>query len=225
MVNVYLSPRWFLGWDIALEILFAIILLGISLFAFRIYRKTYQQSIRLFGISFALMSFAYVVQSIFNFIMISGRDSSLPRGFFFRSVSAVNEIAFFIHIVLMTLGLIILGYIVCKKKRILYPIIAFIISMFLMFINPFFMFYFISSVLVSFLVIYFFKNYIKKRDMNALIITLAFLFMLFAKMIFLFSVRIKFYYFVGHMLLLVSYLLILYNFYRIKCQRKGKGLR
>ncbi len=225
MVNVYLSPRWFSGYDIVLEIIFALILLSISLFAFRIYNKTYQRSIKIFGISFSLMSLSYFIQSIFNLVMLSKADTNLPRGFYLRSIALINEYALIAHIILMTLGLITLSYMAMKKRNMIIPLFLSLISyliIFLLPLNTLLLFYLLSSLYLIYLEAHFIRNYIRFKDMNSLMITVAFLSILTANIVFIFSLYHKIFYFFGHLFLLLSFLLILLNFYIIRKNVKEK---
>jgi hypothetical protein len=225
MVNFYLSPKWFSGYDIILELVFAIILLTISIFAFNIYKKTKKDSVKILGISFSLMSLSYFIQSIFNLLMILQINSSLPRGINLKLISSINQLALNSHILFMTLGLILLSYMTLKtKNRKIFIYLAIIITFSILLIttNRLFVFYILSSIFLLYIQIHFIRNYLKFKNLNALLILLAFLFLFLSNIIFTFSLYRKIFYFWAHIALLISYLLILLNFYTIRKNVKKK---
>ena len=68
MAGLYIIPEWFLGYDIALNLLFGIITLIVSLYAFKIYRLSSLKQSKLFGISFSFISISYFVQYYLKFM-------------------------------------------------------------------------------------------------------------------------------------------------------------
>jgi len=81
--------------------------------------------------------------------------------------------------------------------------------------NHLIMFYVLSSAVIIYLIGHFMSNYLNCHKKNALLIAIAFLFLLVSQVHFLFSMdHIKFYV-MGHVFELLAYLMILFNFYRI----------
>src|SRR3989344_7613445 len=71
MTQIYLVPRWFQGYDVTFEIVFALITLAVSLFSFKIYKLSQQKESKYFGISFLLISLSYFVWAFLNLRLVS----------------------------------------------------------------------------------------------------------------------------------------------------------
>ena len=217
MVLVKLSPLWFYGYGVGLELGFAFISLIVALFAFRVYRRTSQRYVKLFGISFLLISISYFVQSIFNFLIIKKLNEPISRMMKLYSVVTFDNLGMITHIIFMTLGLAILAYITFKEKKyrllwllIVSPLLAIFFSR-----NMLYIFYLFASIYLIFIEWHFITNYIKNKKTTTLLIAIAFLLLLFGNFHFLFGVNHQLFYVLGHIFELVAYLLILTNFYLV----------
>ena len=217
MSFVNFSPPWFLGYGILLELLFFIIALTISIFAFKVYKKTYQKRLLLFSSGFFLISLAYLVQSLFNYLALSKLNEDICYLINIQSVAFFNFMGIIAHIFFMVLGLSVLTYLTLKvdKKRIFFllislPAIGLVLSKNI--ISIFFMY---SSLFLFFLAYHFIKNYIKKKDNKSLLVASAFSLMLIANINLIFLSNNPIFYTFGHFLNLFAYLLIIWNFYLV----------
>jgi hypothetical protein len=217
MSFVNFSPPWFLGFDILLELLFFIITLIISVFAFKVYKKTYQKSILLFATGFFLISLSYLIQSLFNFFALSKLNENICVVINIRSVLFFNFMGIIAHIIFMILGLSLLTYMTLKieKKRsflliLLLPTLGLIFSKDL--VNTFFMY---STLFLSFLLYHFIKNYIKKKDNKSLLIASSFVLLFIGNIYFILLPTNSLFYALGHIVNLVAYILIICNFYLV----------
>lgn len=218
MALTYLAPSWFYGYDVALELLFAVIALIVSVFAFKMYKATNQNQIKLFGISFSLISISYFIQSIFNYLIISKANENVCRAFKIQSIAWFDAIGLYAHIIFMTIGLAVLAYMTFRteKTRIFWLMISTSLLGIFLSINIVYMFFLFSTIYLVFLSWHFITNYLQNKQKKTLIIAVAFLFMLFGSMHFLVSVNHQLFYAIGHILELVAYLLILLNFYLVR---------
>ena len=217
MSFTYFSPGWFFGYDIALELSFAVISLMVALFAFRIYRLTSQRYAKLFGISFTLISISYFIQSIFNFLIVTNANQRICDAFRFQSVSLFNILSIYFHIIFMTIGLVVLTYMTLKteKRRILWLLLA--ISLPAIFLTEtLYMFFLLSTVYLAFISWYYIRNYLRNMQTKTLLVAIAFVFLLFGSMHFIISVNHQVFYVIGHILELFAYLFILWNFYLVR---------
>ena len=121
MVLISFAPSWFYGYDIALELLFAVVSLIVAALAFKIYKKTAQKNVGLFGLSFTFVGTSYIIQSILNFLILSEINQNICTAIKIESVNVFNQFGLLVHILFMTIGLCILTYITFKheKKRLL----------------------------------------------------------------------------------------------------------
>lgn len=216
MSLAYLAPSWFYGYDVILELLFAVITLVVALFAFRVYKKTDQRPVRLFGISFLLISISYIIQSIFNFLIISEMNRQICTMIKLNSIAFFNLLGIYTHMLFMTLGLVILIVMTCKaKKRILWLLLLISILGIFFSSNSLYMFFLFSTIYLAFISFHFIKNYLNKKKTNSLLIALAFLFLLFGNFHFIISVDHALFYAIGHILELAAYMLIATNLYLV----------
>jgi hypothetical protein len=213
-----LAPPWFFRYDVALELLFAVIALMVSIFAFKIYKVTNQNQIKLFGISFSLISISYFIQSIFNYLIISKAKENIYMIFKIQSIAWFDSMGLYAHIIFMTIGLAVLAYMTfrTKKIRILWLIITMSLLGIFLSVNPFYTFFLFSTIYLVFLSWHFITNYLQNKQWKTLLIVVAFLFMLFGSVHFLVSVNHQLFYVIGQILELFAYSLIFINFYLVR---------
>lgn len=204
MLASAIIPPWFIGYNIILEFLFALISFAVSHYAFKVYRISDQRSARLFGIAFLCIGIAYAVQSFLNLGVVEYAGGN---------TFAAYAIGIYIHMALWIVALTTLAYVACKlNNRHFYVLLlsSLLLSIFFS-ANGGFLFYLISSLLLVFICVFYFQNYMKSRQLNTMLVLMAFLFLLFGKIHFLFALDHGTYYVIGHILELVAYSLILAN--------------
>lgn len=218
MSLTYLSPSWFFGYDVALEFLFAVISLMVALFAFKMYKATNQNQIKLFGISFSFISVSYFIQSIFNYLIISKANENICRAFKIQSIAWFDAIGLYTHILFMIVGLVVLVYMTFRteKTRILWLMLSTSLLAIFLSLNTVHMFFLFSTIYLVLLSWHFITNYLQNKQKKTLLIAVSFLFMLFGSMHFLLSLNHQLFYAIGHVLELIAYLLILLNFYLVQ---------
>ena len=133
------------------------------------------------------------------------------------SMHAFNISGIYAHIILFTAGLATLAYMALKVRdlKLYLFFLAVSIGTILISSNILYSFYVILSVLLVYLVFFYLKNYLQNRKADTLIVFTGFLFLLFAKIHFIFSIDHGAFYVVGHLLELVAYALILMNLTRV----------
>lgn len=218
MVLAHYSPSWFFGYDVALELLFAVTTLVVSIFAYRIYKETCHRTVKFFSISFLLLSVSYFIQSIFNFLIISRLNEDICNMIKIQSIAGFDRMGILTHILFMTVGLSILLYTTLKDKRLrmLWLLLLVSFSAIIFSRNTLYMFYLISSIYLGFISWHFILNYLKNRQTKTLLVAVAFLFLLFGSFHFIISVNHQLFYAVGHILELFAYVLILVNLYLVR---------
>ena len=212
MMNYAIVPHWFAGYNALLEMMFFVITLLVGAYALRIYQLSGQRQSKLFGISFLLISAAYLIQSILNF----AGSYSMASGCNMQSMSTLHSLSnagIYAHIILFMTGLVTLAYMTLKIKDFwAYPLfLVAILAVLLLSSNKLYFFYVLSSILLVYISFHYLRNYLKSRKMSALIVFTAFLFLLFGKIHFIFSIDHGTFYVAGHLLELVAYSLILIN--------------
>ena len=213
MVSLSLVPSWFFGYDIVLELAFAIITLIVSIFSFKIFKLTKQRQLKLFGISFLFISLSYFVQSFVNFAIVIKLNEEICRIIKVITVNTWNTFGIYAYVILFVAGLITLAYMTFKVNNNKIYLLLLMVSVFALLISPntLYLYHIISSILLTFIVLHYFKNYIKRKQLKTLLVLSAFIFLLFGRVHFILSVNHGLYYILGHFLELFAYLLILTN--------------
>lgn len=213
MAHPYTLPSWFFGYNIGLELAFAIITLIVSFFAFKIYRLTDQRQSKLFGYSFLFISAAYFLESLLNFLIVSKLNDNISIFLKMQDVFVLNNAELFTHMLMFMMGLLTLTYMTLKTKntRTFIILIAITILALIFSTNRLYLFYLIATVLLIFICIHYVQNYFKNKQTNTLLVLTAFLFLLFGHFHFIISVDHALFYIIGHFLELAAYLLILAN--------------
>jgi hypothetical protein len=218
MVLAYLSPSWFIGYDVVLESLFAIVSLVVSIFSYRLYRDTDQRLLKYFSLSFGLIAISYLIQSALNFLIVNKLSENVSRMAKFQTVNALNEVGVMVHMFFMTLGLSILLYTTLKDKRLRTLWILMLTPMACIFVstNTMLVFYTISSIYLAFISWHYLMHYLDNKQARTLLVALAFAFLLFGSFHYLTTVNHQLFYAIGHILELFAYLLILLNLYLVR---------
>lgn len=214
---MYMSPSWFYGYDIAFELVFAIISLVIAVFAFRIFKASEQRFVKYFGVAFLFISASYFLQSIFNSLAISKLNQNICGMIKLSSVVLFDAIGLYLHMLFFLLGIIIILYIALKLKGklILFLIIAVTLASRIFSSNPSLTYYLLSSIYLAIITWHYVTNFLEYRQTKNLFVALAFLFLFFGSFHFFFSVNHELFYVIGHFLELIAYILILANFYLV----------
>lgn len=214
----YPSPAWFYGYDVVLELLFAIISLVVASFAFSIFKKTSQRNVLYFGIGFLSISVSYFIQSIFNLLIITKLNDNLCNTVKIISVTAFKNMGLLAHMLFFTIGLSFLLFVTFKENRL--RLLWFLVITALLVIglshNYVYMFYLVASIYLLFISWHYFINYLKQKNFIQLLVLLAFIFLLFGQAHYLVSVNHELYHVISHILELFAYLFILANFYMVR---------
>jgi hypothetical protein len=223
MTLVSFSPAWFYGYDVALEVGFAVSALIIALFAYRIYRTTDQRQVLLFGSAFLLISFSYFMQSLLNLLIVTGADTSPCCGLTAANISMLGAYGTLAYILLMISGLTVLAYMTLRveRLRVLWLMLILAIIAIIFSISPLYSFFMLSTILLAVVLWHYVRNYQQSRQTKTLLVVLAFGFLLFGSLHFMLSVDHALYYAIGHILEMIAYMLILANLYLVLYGKKA----
>lgn len=218
MVLAHMSPEWFYGYDAALEFAFAIICFLVVLFAYRMYKGTGIRTIKYFGLSFLMIMISYLIQSVFNYLIITEFNRNNHPLITIQSIGIFQTAGILAHMFFMTAGLSILLYTTLKDRRLitLWLVLAVSLSTVLFSDNSLTMFYIIATIFLTFIAWNYIMNYWHNRKPRTLLVALAFLFLLFGNFHFLISVNHQLFYAIGHILELFAYIFILLNLYLVR---------
>ena len=204
-----------------MQVVFALVTLGVAYYAYRVHRLSRQRSPLLFGMAFLGVSGAYFVQALFNYLLLIGirtqhimgtSNPNVVNGAFQLSVFAV-----YLHMILMIAGVSLLAYVTLKERGAkIYLLLLFIsmVGLFLTF-HPSLLFYLIISIFLAFITAQHYQRHMKRPNKNTLLVFLGF------GMVFLGTVQLAFatalsaLYVSGHFIVLLGYLVLLASLLRI----------
>jgi len=217
-------PPWFLGYNIILEAIFALVTLIVSRYAFKIHRLTEQRQLRLFGTAFLAISISYFIQSFLNLAILSNLTEKICHMVKAENINTLNLIGIYTYVIFFSFGLLMLFYMTLKIKdiRIFSFLLIVVLSAIFVSINVLFMFYLISSIILLSVCLHYLKNYLDKKQPKTLLVLVAFVFLLFGRVHFIFALNHGTYYVIGHILEFGAYGLILINLLRVLSKNEQK---
>ncbi|MFA5797377.1 MAG: hypothetical protein WC916_05055 [Candidatus Woesearchaeota archaeon] len=217
MTNVFIVPKWFFGYDIILELVFALITLFVAIYGFKLYKLCREKQFKYFGLAFSFIALSYFLQSLINFFLLYDLNSKIRSLMHASYIYDLAVIEIFIHIFFFVLGFLLLTYNTFKidNLRVFYLLFVVVIISIFFSLNKIFMFYLLASVLLFYLVIHYAITYWYNRKPNALIMSIALLLILFSTLHFILAMNQGIYYVIGHIFELIAYLFIAGNLYMI----------
>ncbi len=213
MGYVFVSPSWFFTYSIILEIIFAVITLIVSYYAFKVYKLTDKKPAKLFSTAFVFICLSYVIQAMLNIIILWKLADQVVSMINLRDAALLNLFGLYAHALFFIIGLIILAYIQFKTDdiKIAFLMTALVVTSILFTWNKLMLFYMLSTIILIFISFNYFLNYIRHRTPNTLLVLIAMIFLLFGALHYFFAVDHEVYYVVGHVLEFLAYSMILIN--------------
>jgi hypothetical protein len=208
--NLYCAPSWFYGFDIFLEIMFAIVALIVALYAFRVYRLCEHKSSRLLGISFLLISLSYGLWALLNMFAVS-KISGAQTILQLEQANIWRLLGIYAHILFYLTGLVVLTYMSLKVKngKVLWILLALTILTTSIVEEKHLVLYLFSSILIIFIILSYLEELIVNKNKKVLLILSAFIFLFLGRLDLSFSYASNAHYVIGHLLELIAYGLIL----------------
>jgi hypothetical protein len=233
MSNLFVTPQWFYGYDVALELIFAVVTLLVSFFAWKIFKVTGERNIRLFSLAFLFISLSYIIQSMLNFIILEQLEDNISALINLQSVYLLNLFGIYMHAILFLIGILLLAYVALKIHSFQTFVLLFILVFTSLYFTPYntYMLYLLSTVLLGFIVYYYLANYWASRKPTALMVLISMILLFVAYLHFIFAMDDNMlYYMIGHILELLAYLLVFVTLWIIlrlgkQKQKNGKKTR
>lgn len=210
MSHLYVVPHWFFGFDIAMELVFAIIALILAIFTYKVYRASEEREVKLFGISFSLISLSYFVWAWMNYYILHEATEKIMDISVMRLLS-INYIGTLIHMILFTLGILTLAYSTLdfKSGRTYYIIAGLSLVALVSSSLPWITYQILVIFLLSAIVYHYALDHSCYKNKKARLTFIAFLLLTLSRIDFLFTLRSGTAYIIGHILELSAYVLIL----------------
>ncbi len=212
-MQFYLVPRWFFGFDIALELLFAVITLLVSAYAFYMYKLSAERHCKLLGFGFLSIAFSYITWGILNFFLLT-RLSDSSRVLVLEGLNLIGFFVLYGHIIFMLLGLATLAYLTFRVRS--YRVYSLFASLPLIMVlfskHAALAFYFVSAVLLFYITLHYFIKYSSIKRTTTLLVLIGFLFLFAGAVGFTLATLYHGSYVAGHLLQFLGYLFILLGF-------------
>ncbi|MDP3881909.1 MAG: hypothetical protein Q8Q31_03465 [Nanoarchaeota archaeon] len=207
---LYCSPQWFYGYDIILEVVFALITLAVALYSFKIYRLCGQRESRLFGTAFLLISVSYSLWAILNGFAVSELENArtileIEKANIWRYLGVYAHIFFFLG------GVTTIAYMTLKDKNArLYSLLFILVLAGVVFAEQKYLAtHILSVILLLYIMLGYTNQYSENKNKKVFLTLLAFTFLFLGRFEFIFSPSKNVFYVVGHVLEFAAYLLIL----------------
>jgi hypothetical protein len=223
MAHLYLVPRWFFGFDIAMELLFAIIAAALAFFAYKVYRISEEREVRLFSVSFLMISLSYIVWAGINTFLLSRLTDEVME-ISLRNILSLNYIFGLMHMSLFVLGILTLAYATLEPKnrgRTYYIIAGLALVALVSSSLPWITYQILAIFLLSAIVYHYAIDHMCYTNKKARPVFLAFVLLLLSRIDFLFATKSATAYIFGHVLELAAYILILVSLTHSMTSTKG----
>ena len=228
MFRLFFTPGWFNGFDLLFDSIGLVVALLIAAYSWRIYRLNNENRFLYFSLAFILvsisLSFKIFTSGVLYFFPVRETVAQVLRpaaGQGLRYSALFYRAGFFFQMASM-LGAWLLIFLISQKSRArltqfyelsqigLFVYLVLLISVISNF--EYVVFYLTSLVLLSLIVLNYYKNYINSKNKNALRVMSAFFFILIGHLFLVFMSVNNSFYVAGEMLMLFGFLLLLYTY-------------
>jgi len=210
MTSLYLIPRWFFGYDIALELLFAVITMAVAVYSFKVYKIAREPGCRTLGTGFLFISLAHILWSGIN-LSVSSAFNTATRTVSLEKLSTIGFIGVSGYVMLSILGLAMVLYTTLpQRSQRTFSIVAS-----LALIVPIFAsykalaFYFVSSLLLLFIVFHYGSRFVRAPKKSDPLVLIGFIFIFLGTLDFTLATLNYNHYVLGHVLQFIGYGLML----------------
>jgi hypothetical protein len=211
VMHPYAISQGFMNINILFTLAFAITTSLVSFVSYKIYKLTNRKELKLFSLAFLSFSFAYIVQLILG-IALKYKLESVVRAKFRTAVPFIFA-SNFTHMILFSIGLIILVYMTCKlkDKKLLGLLLGLVLIPILFSQISLHIFHIISLFILLFITFFYYKNYKQHRNLKTKLVLIAFIFLFVSNFTFIFAVNRGLFFITGRSLELIAYMCILIN--------------
>lgn len=179
MESLHVIPSWFFGYNIFLEMIFAIFTGVVAFYSFKIYKLYSQRELKLFGTSFTFLSISYITLTLINILFLT----LVQNNNFVLNVERIidiKNILITLFVFSFLLGFVTLFYTTLKiKSGRVYTLLAILFMIAINFsYDKSFMIYLLSSIFLVFINYHYFREYSIKKHKNVLFVLLGMVFLL-----------------------------------------------
>lgn len=213
MHEVY-TPYWFLGVDAIFEIITMIVMLLIAYWSRRIYKLTGQKKYHFFSIAFFLASVAYLLKTLGDLAIFLVLKQGLTMIDTILSIGFVVTLSMLLFSTFILCAYIMLIIVQLKIDNSMVRALLFMIVFLTDFIvlsvwEPFV--HIVASILLTVIVLSFYENYKKLKNVRSFAVFLAFTFILIAELLLIFTFVSTAFYAIGHTTLVIGSFILLFD--------------
>lgn len=213
MASVFLTPEWFYGYNIALELVFAAITFAVSFYAWKIYKVSEERNVRLFSLAFTFIFSSYIARALLNLVIYLKLEEQICGFIKLQNIYLLNLFGTYIYSILFLVGILLIAYTALKIYSFQTFVLLFLLVFTSLYFTPFktFMLYLLTLVLLAFVVYYYFRNYLRNKKVTTMLVLIAMMILATGYLSFVFAMNNPIYYFIGHVLEMIAYIIILVN--------------
>ncbi len=231
MFNLFYTPTWFHGWDIIFEGVSLIVALLIAAYSWKVYRLNSENRYAYLSLAFVLVALGFAFKmftsSVLYFTPIRDATAAVLKpvaGERLEFSHLLYRGSFFMQMISF-MGAWLLMFFLSQKSRArlhklheltqigLFVYLVLLISIVANF--KYQVFYLTSTVILSLIVLNYYKNYLNTRTKNSLRVMLGFMFLLLGNIFLVFVFLSNSLYVIGEFLMLIGFLLLLYTYMRV----------
>lgn len=234
MFQLFSTPEWFNGIDIIFDCISLVVALLIAGFSWKVYRRSSETKFGYFSFAFFLVSLGFLSKiavhglNYYDSFRFVATKALLPvvghSGVGVNYSDLFFRVGFFAHM-LTLLGAWLLIYFISQKGRErlkkfdettqIFLFIYFIGLISVVSNLKYTVFYLTAVVILSLIVLNYYKNYLNKGTSASLLVMVSFLLILASQVLFVFVFLNTNFYVGGEMLQLLGFLLLLYTYVKI----------
>ncbi len=208
------GPVWFFGIDGVFEGLAFIVALLLAIYAYRAYKLTHDKRFSLYALSFLAITLGQGIRAVTDLLMHSNLENELPYIAFLphlQSTPLLFTAGYFLHILFMLLGLMILSCYAMKVKDIkVFCVMAFsLLPLMLLVTSVYLAFHYLGLLFCAFIAYSYWKYWCTKKIRPTCLVFIGFLFMALSYVQFLADTVFRVLYISAHLTQLAGYLCLL----------------
>jgi hypothetical protein len=225
MYQLFATPTWFNGWDLLFQVVSLVVALLISAFSFRIYRLHQNNKYAYFSFAFLLVAvgllFKMGTSATLYFTPVRDAAAQMLRplaGQQLQFSHLLYRSGFFLQMIPL-LGAWLLIFFVSQKSRArlkkLYEVSQIALFIYLIVLISvvanfqYTIFYLTSAVILSLIVLNYYKSYLNSKNKNTLRVMFSFLFILVGNLFLIFVFVFEGFYAIGELFSMIGFLLLL----------------
>lgn len=231
MNGLFVTPVWFHGWDILFDLVGLVIALFIAGYSWRVFRLSKETKYLYFSLAFVMVSFALLVKGITSSTVYFSMARTAADAVLGSAVGTARQysvifyrLGYFLEMAPM-LGAWLLVFFISQKGRrrlqkfhemtqiglfIYLVLLVSVVSNF-----QYTVFYLTSTVLLSLIVLNYYKNYLRTQNPNSLKVMNAFIFIFLGNLAFIFIFLSETLYVVGEVFMLIGFIQLLLTYIKI----------